>query len=57
MTPTVAWYGSLTGGTCMDDPAKSVAMPPGSRTVTLIPSGSTSLARTSEKPPTAHLAA
>jgi len=39
----------------MEDPAQSVCMPPGSRTVTLMPSGPTSFARTSENPPTAHL--
>jgi hypothetical protein len=57
ITPTVGWYGSLIGGTCMDDPAQSVCIPPGSSTVTLMPSGLTSCARTSEKPPTAHFAA
>jgi hypothetical protein len=31
-------------------------MPPGSRTVTLMPSGATSLASTLEKPPTAYFA-
>jgi hypothetical protein len=41
----------------MEEPAQSVRIPPGSRTVTLIPNGPTSFARTSEKPPTAHLAA
>jgi hypothetical protein len=35
----VAWYGSLTGGIVIDVPAQSVRMPPGSRTVTLMPSG------------------
>ncbi|MDT7600386.1 MAG: hypothetical protein QOK26_2463 [Pseudonocardiales bacterium] len=32
-------------------------MPPGSSTVTLMPSGATSRLSTSEKPPTAHFAA
>ena len=41
----------------MDAPAQSVRMPPGSSTVTLMPSGATSFASTSEKPPTANLAA
>src|SRR6267154_1243851 len=40
-----------------EDPAKSVRKPPGSMIVTLIPSGPTSLASTSEKPSTPHLAA
>src|SRR5262249_2115023 len=54
--PTVGRYGALIGGIDIDAPAQSVRMPPGSRTVTLIPSGPTSCARTSENPPTAHLA-
>ena len=41
----------------MEEPAQSVRMPPGSSTVTLMPSGATSCASTSEKPPTAHFAA
>jgi hypothetical protein len=40
----------------IDDPAQSVRMPPGSRTVTRIPSGATSAASTDENPPTAHFA-
>src|SRR6476469_271033 len=40
----------------MDEPAQSVRMPPGSSTVTLTPSGATSFASTSEKPPTANFA-
>src|ERR1700733_9347439 len=40
-----------------EDPAKSVRKPPGSMIVTLMPSGPTSLASTSEKPSTPHLAA
>ncbi|OLT18686.1 hypothetical protein BJF78_00915 [Pseudonocardia sp. CNS-139] len=56
-TPTVARYGSLAGGTCIDDPAQSVRIPPGSIAVTLMPSGPTSAASTSLRPLTAHLAA
>ncbi len=41
----------------VDEPAKSVLKPPGSMIVTLMPSGPTSLARTSEKPSTPHFAA
>src|SRR2546421_512362 len=37
-----------------EDPAKSVRKPPGSVIGTLIPSGPTSFASTSEKPPTPH---
>src|SRR5437868_13078520 len=40
-----------------EDTAKSVRKPPVSMIVTLIPSGPTSLASTSEKPSTPHLAA
>src|SRR5205823_14188185 len=40
----------------MDEPAQSVRKPPGSMMVTLMPSGFTSLARTSEKPSTPHFA-
>ena len=43
--PTVSAYSGRIGPTFMDDPDQSVAIPPGSSTVTLMPSGATSLAR------------
>ncbi len=40
----------------MDEPPQSVRNAPGSTMVTLMPSGRTSLLRTSENPSTAYLA-
>jgi hypothetical protein len=52
----VSWYGALGDGVVMDAPAQSVRIPPGSSTVTLMPSGATSAASASLNPPTAHFA-
>ena len=54
--PITDWYAALVGMIRIEEPAQSVRMPPGSTTVILIPRSATSLASTSENPPTAHLA-
>jgi len=54
---TVAAYTGLSCAIVVEDPAKSVRKPPGSMIVTLMPSGPTSFARTSENPSTPNFAA